>query len=126
MNKLILLLPVLLVISCSGEAPIPPAAVPADDLANTAAAPGSDAEKATTPRPNILLIISDDMGLETLASFGVGSDTAATPSLDDLAEGGMIFTNFWSQPICSPFGRENGGIRPPQHRILVILRSSCR
>ena len=102
MKRLIQLLPVLLVISCSGETPSPPAAVATDDLVITATAPGSDAQEVKAPRPNILLIISDDMGLETLASFGVGSDTAATPSLDDLAEGGMIFTNFWSQPICSP------------------------
>ena len=42
------------------------------------------------------------MGLETLATFGVSGDTAVTPNLDALAESGMIFSNFWSQPMCTP------------------------
>lgn len=53
-------------------------------------------------RPNILLIIADDMGIETLQSYGVGESTATTPTLDRLAERGLRFNNFWSQPICSP------------------------
>jgi arylsulfatase A-like enzyme len=52
--------------------------------------------------PNILLIIGDDMGVETLASFGVGAEPAATPTLDQLAASGVRFNNFWSQPVCSP------------------------
>jgi arylsulfatase A-like enzyme len=52
--------------------------------------------------PNILLIIGDDMGVETLASFGVGSEAPATPNLDQLAASGLRFNNFWSQPVCSP------------------------
>jgi arylsulfatase A-like enzyme len=52
--------------------------------------------------PNILLIIGDDMGIETLRSFGVGTDTAATPNLDRLAEAGVRFNRYWSQPVCSP------------------------
>jgi len=52
--------------------------------------------------PNILLIIGDDMGVETLASYGVGAETAATPTLDALAASGLRFNSFWSQPVCSP------------------------
>ena len=52
--------------------------------------------------PNILLIIGDDMGVETLRSFGVGADPAATPNLDRLAASGVRFTRYWSQPVCSP------------------------
>ncbi len=57
---------------------------------------------ASIDRPNILLIIADDMGIETLASYGVGQSPASTPTLDRLADGGLRFDNFWSQPICSP------------------------
>lgn len=52
--------------------------------------------------PNILLIIGDDMGVETLRSFGVGADTPATPNLDRLAASGVRFNRYFSQPVCSP------------------------
>ena len=52
--------------------------------------------------PNILLIIGDDMGVETLASYGVGENPAKTATLGRLAEEGVQFTNFWAQPVCSP------------------------
>ena len=52
--------------------------------------------------PNILLIIGDDMGVETLRSFGVGADPAATPNLDKLAASGVRFNKYWVQPVCSP------------------------
>ena len=53
-------------------------------------------------RPNILVIIGDDMGIETLGSFGVGSDTPTTATLDALAARGLSFNNMWAQPVCSP------------------------
>lgn len=52
--------------------------------------------------PNILVIIADDLGTETLASYGLGETTAATPSLDRLASAGVRFERFWSQHVCSP------------------------
>ena len=52
--------------------------------------------------PNVLLIIGDDMGVETLASYGVGENPPATAALDELAREGVRFTNVWSQPACSP------------------------
>jgi arylsulfatase A-like enzyme len=62
-----------------------------------------EAQQAPAARPpNVLLIIGDDMGVETLASFGVGTQTPATPNLDALAASGVRFNNFWSQPVCSP------------------------
>ncbi len=54
------------------------------------------------PPPNILVLIGDDMGVETLSSYGVGSATAVTPNLDQLAARGIRFERFWSQPACSP------------------------
>ncbi len=51
---------------------------------------------------NVLVIIGDDMGIETLESFGVGTDTPTTASLDALAERGLSFNNMWAQSSCSP------------------------
>jgi arylsulfatase A-like enzyme len=52
--------------------------------------------------PNILLIIGDDMGVETLAAYGLIEDPPKTAALDQLAEEGVRFDNFWSQPVCTP------------------------
>ena len=52
--------------------------------------------------PNILLIIGDDMGVETLASYGLGENPPTTIALDELAREGVRFNNFWAQPVCSP------------------------
>ncbi len=59
------------------------------------------AQSDATP-PNILVIIGDDMGVETLSSYGVGAATAVTPNLDQLAARGVRFERFWSQAACSP------------------------
>lgn len=52
--------------------------------------------------PNVLLIIGDDMGVETLASYRLGKNPPKTATLDQLARDGVRFTNFWAQPACSP------------------------
>jgi arylsulfatase A len=51
-------------------------------------------------RPNILLIMVDDLGYETLGCYG--GTSYATPNLDRLAKGGMQFENCHSTPKCSP------------------------
>ncbi|MBL6764679.1 MAG: arylsulfatase [Verrucomicrobiae bacterium] len=48
-------------------------------------------------RPNIVLIMSDDMGYSDLGCFGGEIDT---PSLDSLAAGGLRFSRFYSQNMC--------------------------
>lgn len=56
-------------------------------------------EKALEPRrPNILLVVVDDMGMADLASFG---GEIPTPNIDRLANEGVKFTNFHSAPVCS-------------------------
>lgn len=52
--------------------------------------------------PNILLLIGDDMGNETLSCYEWSKNPAKTPTLDDLCNSGVRFDNFWSQPVCSP------------------------
>ena len=48
-------------------------------------------------KPNILLIMADDMGYSDLGCFG---GEIRTPSLDSLAENGIRFTNFYSENMC--------------------------
>lgn len=52
--------------------------------------------------PNFLIIMGDDMGVETLSSYGLNGDVAVTPKLDELSASGIRFSNMWSQPVCSP------------------------
>ena len=50
-------------------------------------------------RPNIVLIVVDDMGFADLGSFG---SEIPTPNLDELAYNGVRLTNFITAPACSP------------------------
>lgn len=52
--------------------------------------------------PNILLVISDDLGLDASSGYQVGTDLPTTPTLDELAANGLIFDNAWASPLCSP------------------------
>ena len=49
-------------------------------------------------RPNILLIVADDLGYTDLGSYG---GEINTPVLDRLAQEGMRFTDFYVSPTCS-------------------------
>ncbi len=51
-------------------------------------------------RPNVILILADDMGMECLGSYGGLS--YRTPVLDSLAANGIRFANCMSQPLCTP------------------------
>jgi len=51
-------------------------------------------------RPNIVLIMCDDMGYEGVSIYG--SETYSTPHLNELAKSGMYFEHCYSTPICTP------------------------
>ena len=60
----------------------------------------SIATAADSPRrPNIVVILGDDMGFADMGSFG---SEIRTPNLDSLASQGVRFTNFYTNPSCSP------------------------
>lgn len=83
------------------------------------------AQQTPSRRPNILFIISDDIGLDTMTNVypGLVDDLskkygpsglkhpnaatiqgrpASTPNLNQLAKQGVAFSNVWAQPFCSP------------------------
>lgn len=51
-------------------------------------------------RPNILLILADDLGASDLPAYG--NAYHETPHLDRLAREGLRFTQFYAGPVCSP------------------------
>lgn len=76
------------------------AAAPAADLvAAEAAIP--DAATGLTPgsRPNILLIVADDLGYQDLGIFG---GDIATPNIDALFNSGVMLTQFYVSVACQP------------------------
>ena len=54
---------------------------------------------AAGDRPNILLIVVDDMGYSDIGAFG---GEIETPHLDSIADSGIKMTNFYVGPTCSP------------------------
>lgn len=51
---------------------------------------------------NTLILLVDDVGIDQLPAYGLGSDLPPTPNLDLLASDGMLFRNAYSSPVCSP------------------------
>ncbi len=54
---------------------------------------------ASDERPNIIVMVADDLGWNDVAYHGGPIDT---PSLDRLAAEGMQLHRFYTTPICSP------------------------
>ena len=52
-----------------------------------------------TARPNIVILLADDMGYSDIGAFG---GEIRTPNLDKLAKSGVIFTQFYNQARCCP------------------------
>lgn len=55
---------------------------------------------AAEDRPNVVLIMADDMGYECVKANG--GQSYSTPNLDQLAASGIRFEHCYSQPICTP------------------------
>ena len=50
-------------------------------------------------RPNVVVVLVDDMGFSDIGSYG---GEIPTPNLDGLAARGVRFTQFYATPRCSP------------------------
>lgn len=64
------------------------------------AAVASTSLMAANDKPNVILIMTDDMGIECLQTYG--GETYNTPNLNKLAEDGVKFGNCYSQSLCTP------------------------
>jgi arylsulfatase/uncharacterized sulfatase len=66
---------------------------------DTSAVIDSAEQRATQKRPNIILVLADDLGYTDLAPYG---SEVATPNLQALADRGVRFTNYHTAANCAP------------------------
>jgi len=78
-----------------------------------------------TDKPNIILILADDLGAKELSCYG--STRHQTPNLDRMAAEGVRFETFYANPLCTPtrvtlmtgqYGFHNGflGMQDPAYK----------
>ena len=84
---------------------------------------------AATPRPNIVLIYSDDVGYGDVGCYG--ATHVKTPNIDKLATGGLRFTNAHSpSATCTPsryalltgeyaWRRKGTGVLPGDAKLII-------
>ena len=61
---------------------------------------------AETKKPNIVVIMGDDIGMWNIGAYHRGLMAGKTPNLDKLAKEGMIFTDYYAEASCTA-GRAN-------------------
>jgi hypothetical protein len=67
---------------------------------------GGVAAAQTSKKPNILVIMGDDIGWFNLGAYNGGMMLNATPNLDTLASEGMRLTDYYAEASCTA-GRAN-------------------
>src|SRR5271168_736989 len=72
-------------------------------LGLAASAPNASAQ---AKKPNILVIMGDDVGWFNVGAYHRGMMAGKTPNLDKLAAGGMMFTTYYAEASCTA-GRAN-------------------
>ena len=64
------------------------------------------APAASGQKPNIVVIMGDDIGMWNLGAYHRGMMAGRTPNLDKLAAEGMLFTDYYAEASCTA-GRAN-------------------
>ena len=90
----------LLLSACNPGEPQATSQQPASQAAETTDAVATSApDAAEAKRPNIVYILADDLGYSDLSILG---SEIPTPNLDQLANDGMLLTQFYTSLTCSP------------------------
>src|ERR1700738_3962110 len=62
--------------------------------------------QAQDKKPNIIVIMGDDIGMWNIGAYHRGMMAGKTPNLDKLAKEGMLFTDYYAEASCTA-GRAN-------------------
>src|SRR5450631_3341526 len=57
--------------------------------------------RAADKKPNILVIMGDDIGMWNIGAYSRGLMAGHTPNLDKLGKEGMIFTDYYAEASCT-------------------------
>ncbi|AJA66809.1 arylsulfatase [Bradyrhizobium japonicum] len=90
----------------SGSSLVAASALSAVGLTTTAQAQQQAAPAAAGRRPNIVVIMGDDVGWFNIGAYHRGIMSGKTPNLDKLASEGMMFTDYYAEASCTA-GRAN-------------------
>jgi arylsulfatase A-like enzyme len=87
----------------SGTAMAATTALPSNSPAQTAQAQTTQAQAPTSSgkRPNILVIMGDDIGWFNIGAYHQGILSGKTPHIDKLASEGMRFTDYYAEASCT-------------------------
>ena len=61
---------------------------------------------AAQPKPNIVVIMGDDIGIWNIGAYHRGMMAGRTPNLDKIAAEGMLFTDYYAEASCTAGRRE--------------------
>jgi len=75
-------------------------------LAASSASAATHAQAAGAKKPNIIVIMGDDVGWFNIGAYHRGIMSGKTPHLDKLAAQGMMFTDYYAEASCTA-GRAN-------------------
>jgi len=56
---------------------------------------------AAADKPNILILMSDDVGITNLSAYSMGMAGYKTPNIDRIAQEGMMFTDYYAEQSCT-------------------------
>jgi len=62
---------------------------------------GANQGAAQTKKPNIVVIMGDDIGIWNIGVYSMGMMAGKTPNLDKLAKEGMVFTDYYAEASCT-------------------------
>ena len=74
--------------------------------ASTALIGANGTAQAADKKPNIVVIMGDDIGMWNIGAYSRGMMAGRTPNLDKLAKEGMLFTDYYAEASCTA-GRAN-------------------
>ena len=66
----------------------------------------ASAQQQQQAKPNILVIMGDDIGMWNIGAYHRGLMAGRTPNLDKIAKEGMLFTDYYAEASCTA-GRAN-------------------
>ena len=75
-------------------------------IAAALSVPPLTAATAQAPKPNIIVIMGDDIGWSNVGAYNQGLMYSTTPNLDKMASEGLRFTDYYAEPSCTA-GRAN-------------------